>query len=89
MAIDAFEPDGAVRHRGVEVGGGREAAEAPALLVPPAADDPAPLGIGAGVFRDLRLDQSALRRVGRAQDAIAPLMQALAELVDSYFGEGR
>ncbi len=40
MAVDAGEDDRAVPHHGVDVGGGGEAAEAPALLIPAAALHP-------------------------------------------------
>ena len=52
MSIDAFEPYRAIGDRGVEVGGGREAAEPPGLLVPAAADDPRQFGIVGGIFAD-------------------------------------
>ena len=41
--------------RGVEIGGGREAAEPPDLLVPAAADDPAWAGLAGGIGGDPRL----------------------------------
>ncbi len=52
MAVDPLEPDRPVADDGVEIGGGREAAEAPALLVPAAADDPARGRIGGGISGD-------------------------------------
>src|SRR3546814_20711613 len=51
----AFEPDRAIRHRGVEVGGRRKAAEAPFLLIPARSDDPRHFGIFGGIFADRRL----------------------------------
>ena len=56
--------------RSVARGGGREAAEAPGLLVPAAPDDPRPLGIGGGVFGDLRLSfgqRAGARQVDRQE----------------------
>ena len=55
MAVDALEPDRPVADDGVEIGGGREAAEAPALLVPAAADDPARRRVGGGISGDALL----------------------------------
>ena len=55
MAIDPFEPDGAIGHRRVEVGGGGETPEPPFLLVPAAPDDPPAVGVGGGVFADQQL----------------------------------
>src|SRR3546814_10198244 len=40
VAVDALEPDRAVRHRGVEIGGGGKAAEPPFLLIPARSDNP-------------------------------------------------
>ena len=55
VTVDAFEPDGAVRDRGVEIGGGREAAEAPFFLIPTRPDDPRHFGVVGGIFADRRL----------------------------------
>src|SRR5690606_7831391 len=54
----------------IELRGGGKAAEAPSLLVPAAADDPGPFGIGGGVFGDpgLRLrERAGVREVDREQ----------------------
>ena len=69
MAVDPLEPDRPVGDDGVEIGGGREAAEAPALLVPAAADDPARGRVGGGIGADprLRLLRASWCRRGRAR----------------------
>ena len=65
MAVDPLQPDRPVAHGGVEIGGGGEAAQAPALLVPAAADDPARGRVGGGIGADPRLRLG--QRIGVAE----------------------
>jgi hypothetical protein len=70
MAVDAFEPDRPVGDNRVEIGRGREAAQSPFFLIPPAPDDPRQFGVFVGIFLDrrLRLGQRAgLRKVEQHQ----------------------
>ena len=53
MIVCAFEPDRAIRHDGVELSGGGEAAEAPFLLVPPTAKNPWSAWVLLGKLRNL------------------------------------
>ncbi len=55
MAVHPLQPDRPIGDRGVEIGGGREAAQMPALLVPASPDDPAWRRIGRGIGANPRL----------------------------------
>ena len=81
MAVDPLQPDRPVADDGVEVGGGREAAEAPALLVPAAADDPARGRVGGGIGADPRLRLVEAVGVGEVE-----LERAEAEAHDMAVG---
>ena len=72
MAVDPLEPDRPVADRGVELGGGREAAEVPALLVPAAADDPARRRVGGGIGGDPLLRLGERVGVGKVELAAPP-----------------
>ena len=68
MAIGAFEPDRAITDHRIEFGGGGKPAQLPRLLIPPAAQDPRPVGMRCSVSSDLgqRLGQGArVRQVER------------------------
>jgi hypothetical protein len=67
MAIDAFQPDGAVAHGGIQFGGGGEAAQAPCFLIPAAADDPGAARIFGGIGGDLGLGLGQRMRVRQVQ----------------------
>ena len=55
VAVDPLQPDRAIGHGRIELGGGRKASQAPFLLVPAEADDPARRRIGGRIGGDLRL----------------------------------
>lgn len=65
MAVDPFEPYGAIAYHRVELGCGREATQAPDFLVPAATEDPGTVGKLLGIGRDQRL--RFLERLGLRQ----------------------
>ena len=67
MAVDPGQHDRPVADRGVELGGGGEAAQPPLLLVPAAAQDPRPVGVGGGIGADPRLRLGEAVRVRQVE----------------------
>jgi hypothetical protein len=81
VIVDPLQRDRAVADHGIDVGGGREAAEAPGLLVPAAALDPDRGGPGRGIGGD-----AALRVGERGRGRQVELELAEAELHDMAVG---
>ena len=67
MPIDAFEQHWLVGNHRVDVGSGRKATQAPDFLIPPAPQNPAPLGVGLGIFGNLCLRLSQRLGVGQVE----------------------
>ncbi len=67
MAVHPRQQHRPVGHHPVEVGGGREAAEVPALLVPAAAGDPRGVGMRGGVAAERVLRRAQAVRVRQVE----------------------